>query len=148
MEVMLAGETLKESDLSTEDKRLLGVFRSHKELGGILGSTAVVESMLELLLGVRGALGHLHLMCKLWCLLDSADLDILIHESVITKLNYYNSDYIGLPPKTMWKMQLVHNEAEHNLTRNCFFTHILPILKQLCCLPSCFHVQFKVLVLL
>lgn len=55
----------------------------------------------------RGAFAQLWLVRQLQLYLDSEDLAMLVHVTVTSRLDNCNMLYIGLPFKTVWKLQLV-----------------------------------------
>ena len=70
----------------------------------------------------------------------------LVQSVVISRLDYCNSTYIGLPTTTTHKLQLSHNAAARIINRTRGHEHITPILQKLHWLPITKRVQFKVLV--
>ena len=70
----------------------------------------------------------------------------LVQSVVISRLDYCNSTYIGLPTTTTQKLQLSHNAAARIINKTRRHEHITPILQELHWLPIMKHVQFKVLV--
>jgi len=61
-------------------------------------------------------------------------------------LDYCNSLLIGLPQKSLYKLQMVQNSAAVSLPKTPLFHHITPVLQQLHWLPVKFRIQFKILV--
>ena len=70
----------------------------------------------------------------------------LVQSVVISRLDYCNSTYIGLPTTTTHKLQLSHNAAARIINKTRRHEHITPILQELHWLPIMKRVQFKVLV--
>ena len=70
----------------------------------------------------------------------------LVQSVVISRLDYCNSTYIGLPTTTTHKLQLSHNAAARIINKTRRHEHITPILQELHWLPITKRVQFKVLV--
>ena len=60
-------------------------------------------------------------------------------------LDYCNSLLIGLPQKSLYKLQMVQNSAAVSLPKTPLFHHITPVLQQLHWLPVKFRIQFKIL---
>ena len=70
----------------------------------------------------------------------------LVQSVVISRLDYCNSTYIGLPTTTNNKLQLSHNAAARTINKTRRHEHITSILQELHWLPITKRVQFKVLV--
>ena len=79
--------------------------------------------------------------------LDTEALTTLVLALVISRLDYCNALYVGLPLKLMRKLQVVQNAAARLLTGVRKYQHISPTLAMLHCLPICFCIDFKVLML-
>ena len=71
----------------------------------------------------------------------------LITSTVITRLDYCNSVYIGLPQKSLHRLQLTQNSAARTIQRIHRYHHITPVLQQLNWLTINCRCQFKILVL-
>ncbi|XP_061474960.1 small ribosomal subunit protein uS7 isoform X1 [Rhineura floridana] len=95
----------------------------------------------------RNAFYHLQLVAQLRPYLDSDDLASVVHALVTSRLDYCNALYVGLPLKTVRKLQLVQNAAARLLMWTRRSAHITPVLARLHWLPICFRARFKVLVL-
>ena len=95
----------------------------------------------------RSAFCQLRLVAQLHPYLDGDNLVSVVHALVTSKLDYCNALYVGLPLKTVRKLQLVQNAAARLITGTSRFEHMKPILARLHWLPICFRAQFKVLVL-
>lgn len=79
--------------------------------------------------------------------LSDMDLPTIIHAFINSRLDYCNMLYIGLPLKTILKLQLVHNAVAHLLKGVGKQEHITPVLQGLHQYPVFFWVQFKVTIL-
>nr|GFC43941.1 hypothetical protein [Tanacetum cinerariifolium] len=81
------------------------------------GALLTVPPLTELLLDsqvaavARGAFAQLRLVRQLRPYLDRADLATVTHALVTSRLDYCNALYVGLPLKTVRKLQLVQNAA-------------------------------------
>ena len=71
----------------------------------------------------------------------------LIQSNAIMRLDYCNSVCIGLPMRSIKRLQLVHNSAARVITRTSRYTSITPALISLHWLPVSKRCQFKILVL-
>ena len=70
---------------------------------------------------------------------------MLAHALVVSRSDYCNALYMGLPLRLMWKLQMVQNAAARLLTEVKRYQHISPTLAVLHWLPICFRIDFKVL---
>ena len=66
---------------------------------------------------------------------------------VISRLDYCNSVCVGLPMKSIHRLQLAHNAAARVVTKSFKFEHIPPLLRDLHWLPILKRIQFKIVVL-
>ncbi|XP_061477478.1 uncharacterized protein LOC133381914 [Rhineura floridana] len=116
-----------------------------RSLGVILDSCLTLEAHVASV--ARNAFYQLRLVAQLRPYLSKEDLSSVVHAMVTSRLDYYNALYVGLPLKTIRKLQLVQNAAARLLTRTKRSDHITPVLARLHWLPICFRARFKVLVL-
>ena len=72
---------------------------------------------------------------------------ILVQALVISRLDYCNSLFYGLPSTCLRKLQSVQNTAARLITNTPRFSHITPVLSSLHWLPIKFRIQFKILLL-
>ena len=72
---------------------------------------------------------------------------MLIHALVISRLDYCNVLYVGLPMSLLWKLQQVQNMADKLLNGVNKHHHFIPILAAIHWLPVHFLTSFKVIVL-
>ena len=71
----------------------------------------------------------------------------LVHVLVISRLDYCNALYVGLPLRLMRKLQMVQNAAARPLSGTRKYQHISYILAALHWLPIHFRIDFKVLMM-
>ena len=71
----------------------------------------------------------------------------LVNATVLTRLDYCNSVYTGLPQKSMHKLQFAQNSAARLISQNPRHHHITPILIELNWLTIIKRCQYKLLVL-
>ena len=83
----------------------------------------------------QSAFYQLRLVAQLRPYLDRDDLASVVHALVTSKLDYCNALYVGLPLKTVQKLQLMQNAAARLITGTKRFEHIKPILARLHWLP-------------
>ena len=72
---------------------------------------------------------------------------LLINSTVLSRLDYCNSSYVGLPQTSTHKLQLAENAAARVISRTPRHQHITPILNELNWLPVTKKCQLKILVL-
>ncbi|XP_072573217.1 uncharacterized protein [Paramormyrops kingsleyae] len=87
---------------------------------------------------------HLRNIAKHRPLLTLADAEKLVHVFVSSRLDYCNALLIGIPSKSIQKLQYVQNSAARILMRVRKFNHITPILKTLHWLPVSLRIEYKV----
>uniref|UniRef100_A0ABM5FF54 Reverse transcriptase domain-containing protein n=1 Tax=Pogona vitticeps TaxID=103695 RepID=A0ABM5FF54_9SAUR len=104
---------------------------------------------MQVALVVRTAFFHLWRIARLRPYLDMGALTTLVLALVISRLDYCNTLYVGLPLKLMRKLQVVQNAnaAARLLTGVRKYQHISPTLAMLHWLPIRFRIDFKVLML-
>lgn len=71
---------------------------------------------------------------------------ILMQSNVLSSFDYCNSIYMGLPKKSIHKLQLVQNTAARVITNTPRHHHITPILHQIHWLPIEKRCQLKILI--
>ena len=72
---------------------------------------------------------------------------LLINSTVLSRLDYCNSSYVGLPQTSTHKLQLAENAAARVISRTPRHQHITPILNMLNWLPITKRCQLKLHVL-
>nr|GFC52549.1 hypothetical protein [Tanacetum cinerariifolium] len=80
-----------------------------RSLGVLLDAQLLLDSQVAAV--ARGAFAQLRLVRQLRPYLDRADLATVTHALVTSRLDYCNALYVGLPLKTVRKLQLVQNAA-------------------------------------
>ncbi|KAL3042214.1 hypothetical protein OYC64_020208 [Pagothenia borchgrevinki] len=90
---------------------------------------------------------HLRNIAKLHPTLTLSDAEKLVHAFVSSRLDYCNALLIGIPNKSIQKLQYIQNSAARILMRVRKYDHITPILKALHWLPVELRIEFKVSVL-
>ena len=78
--------------------------------------------------------------------MSQAEMEMLIHAFVSSRLDYCNSLFTCLSKSCLDRLQVVQNAAARLLTRSPKRSHVTPILIALHWLPIKFRIQFKVLV--
>ena len=73
-------------------------------------------------------------------------VETLCQSVVISCLDYCNSLCVGLPMKSIHRLQLAHNAAARVVTQSFKFEHITPVLRDLHWLHILKRIQFKILV--
>lgn len=79
--------------------------------------------------------------------LDGRTAECLVHAFITSRLDSCNSLLVGLPQKTLDKLQAVMNAAARLVVGAKKNEHITPILRKLHWLPVHFRIQYKVLLL-
>lgn len=79
--------------------------------------------------------------------LPSHDITIVIYAMVVSKLDYWNLPYKGLPLNLIWKLQLVQNAAAYLLTGTFPKARIQPVLCQVHQLPVEYQIKVKIMML-
>ena len=72
---------------------------------------------------------------------------LLVNSTVLSRLDYCNSIYVGLPQTSLYKLQLAQNCAARMITNTPRHDHITPVLQQLNWLTIQKRCQLKILVL-
>ena len=95
----------------------------------------------------RSSYYHLRRINKIRNYLSDCGTKTLIQALVISRMDYCNSIYNGLPIKSLKKIQLVQNAAARVITKTKRCDHISPILRDLHWLPIKKRTDYKMMVL-
>uniref|UniRef100_A0A8C6XMC9 Reverse transcriptase domain-containing protein n=1 Tax=Naja naja TaxID=35670 RepID=A0A8C6XMC9_NAJNA len=116
-----------------------------QNLGVLLDSWLGLEEQVGAV--TRGAFAQVRLVHQLHPYLDRDALRMVTHALVTSRLDYCNALYLGLPLHTIRRFQLVQNAAARVVMGVSWYTHVMPLLRELHWLPVALRVRFKVLVL-
>uniref|UniRef100_A0A3P9M6K8 Reverse transcriptase domain-containing protein n=1 Tax=Oryzias latipes TaxID=8090 RepID=A0A3P9M6K8_ORYLA len=94
---------------------------------------------------VKTGFYHLKNLARVRPLLSLANMEMLMHAFIMSKVDYCNALLAGLPKTNIRNLQLLQNSAARVLTKTRRRAHITPILKSLHWLPICFRIDFKIL---
>lgn len=87
---------------------------------------------------------HLRNISKLRPILTFSDAEKLVHAFVSSRLDYCNALLIGIPGKSLQRLQYIQNSAARILMRVRKYEHITPILHSLHWLPISTRIEYKV----
>uniref|UniRef100_A0A803SW27 Reverse transcriptase domain-containing protein n=1 Tax=Anolis carolinensis TaxID=28377 RepID=A0A803SW27_ANOCA len=116
-----------------------------KSLGVVLDSQLTMEA--QVAAASKQAFFHLRQARQLAPYLSDEALATVIHATVMSRLDYCNGLYVGLPMSTSRKLRIVQNAAARLLTRTPMKCHITPVLQHLHWLPTDYRGLYKMLVL-
>lgn len=119
----------------------LPVSDSVKDLGVLLDSDLSMKSQIEQTVRIAGY--HLRNIAYVKKYLDGKTMKMLIHNHVLSKLDYCNSLYYGLPNYLLKKLQLIMNRAARLVTGQSWRERITPTLTKLHWLPVKARVVYK-----
>lgn len=71
----------------------------------------------------------------------------VVESLVIQRLDYCNVLYMGLPLKSIWRLQLAQSAVAQSISRTPRMAPVTPLLRKLHWLLVCFWVEFKELVI-
>ena len=95
----------------------------------------------------RSAYMHIRKIRSIQKFLTDKAVKTLCQSVVISRLYHYNSVCVGLPMKSIHRLQLAHNAAARVVTKSFKFEQITPVIGDLHWLPILKRIQFKILVL-
>ncbi len=114
-----------------------------RNLGVIFDSPLMFDHQIKCV--VKCCFFQLRTIAKMKSFLSVADLEIVIHAVISSRLDYCNALYLGLSQSLISKLQLVQNAAARLLTRTKKREHITPVLEKLHWLLVKYRIQYKVL---
>ena len=92
----------------------------------------------------KTAFYHLRNIAKLRPTLTLPDAEKLVHAFVSSRLDYCNALLIGIPSRSLQRLQYIQNSADRILMRVRKYEHISPILHTLHWLPVSKRIEYKV----
>ena len=116
-----------------------------KNLGVLLDSTLSMKNQINKV--VKEVNYHLRNIAFVKKYIDKGSLTKLIHNHVISRIDYCNSLYYGLPDYLLRKLQLLMNRAARLIEDVPFRDRITPILIRLHWLPVKARIVYKICVL-
>ena len=116
-----------------------------RNLGVIIDSVLSFDAQVTKVL--QSCFAQLRQLSKIRPFLSSADLEKVLHAFIGSRLDYCNALYSGISRRNVRRLQLVQNAAARFLTGARRRDHITPVLAALHCLPGCFRIDFKILLL-
>ena len=121
------------------------VKKSVKDLGVMLDSTLSMKEQIDKVVRVAGY--HLRNIAFVKKYIDESSLRKLIHNHVISRLDYCNSLYYGLPNFQLRRLQYIMNRAARLIKGTTRRERITPVLIQLHWLPIKARIVFKICVM-
>ena len=92
----------------------------------------------------KTSLYHLRNISKLRPILSLSEAEKLVHAFISSRLDYCNAILIGIPSKSLQRLQHIQNSAARILMRVHKYEHITPILHLLHWLPVSTRIEYKV----
>lgn len=119
----------------------LAVSKCVKNLGVLLDSELTMKEQINQTVKLAGY--HLRNIAFVKKYLDEENIQRLIQNHVISKLDYCNSLYYGLPNYMLKKLQLIMNRAARLIKGQSFRQRITPVLIELHWLPVKARIVYK-----
>ncbi len=116
-----------------------------KILGVILDRKMTLEKQISNI--CRTAYMHIRKINSIRGYLNEQATKTLVQSNVITRLDYCNGLYTGLPKRSTYRLKLTLNSAARLVSLTPFRQHITPVLENLNWLPITSRCQYKSLVL-
>ena len=121
------------------------VTKSVKDLGVVLDSNLSMKEQIDKVVRVAGY--HLRNIAFVKKYIDESSLIKLIHNHVISRLDYCNSLYYALPNYQLNRLQRIMNRAARLIKGTTRFDRITPVLMELHWLPIKARIAFKICVM-
>ena len=116
-----------------------------RNLGVVFDSAMSMELHSKLV--TKNCFFHLRNISKIRTLVSRAELEMIIHAFISSRLDYCNSFFTCFNKKELVRLQVVQNSAARLLTQTSNRAHITPVFASLHWLPVHFKIHFKILVL-
>lgn len=116
-----------------------------KDLGVLLDSSCSMEHQINSV--VKTCFYNISKLYKIRNYIDINVCKTMVHGLVLSRIDYCNALYVGLPRKLIYKLQKVQNAAAKLIFLQGRREHATPLLIQLHWLPVRERVQFKILLL-
>lgn len=124
------------SPVASACMRNLGTwFDTHLDMGAHITKTC------------SSAFYYLYNICHIRKSLSRKSTEKLVHASISSRLDYYNSLLYGIPEYQIMKLQRVMNTSVRLIYRAHKFCHITPLLAELHWLPVRFRIHYKILLI-
>lgn len=114
-----------------------------KSLGVLLDKHLTMEKQINAT--VRSCYFNIRNIGKIRKYIDEDACKTLVQSLVISRLDYANALYAGLPQSLLHRLELVQNSAARVITKTSRKEHITPILFKLHWLPIEFRVKYKLI---
>ncbi len=146
-EVLVVGTTTNLKKVSAVDIDIGGhcitSSKLLKNLGVIFDCNLNMQSHIRMTVS-RNAYYHLHNISKIKKYLNYSVTEQVITMLVMSKIDYCNALFAGLPQSTLAPLQRVQNSAARIFTGTRKFEHITPVLMKLHWLPVNYRIMYKI----